>query len=241
MNKKIKIENISNYFHHKNFFSTNEVYEYFKKIKPEIKRSTVRWFIYKLIQQGLLQRVGHGIYSLGEERKFITSLNNKQKEIAFRIKEQFPFITYCIWDTSVLTEFYRHLNINNFFIVEVEKDAVSALFYFLKESNKSTFKEPSKEIVEDFILNTETAVVVKPLISEAPLNIVDKIQVPSLEKILVDLYADKDLFYFLHGNELLNIFKSAFDKYTINSNRLFRYAKRRNKKDQIKNILDQIH
>ena len=38
-----------------------------------------------------------------------------------------------------------------------------------------------------------------------------------VEKLLVDLYCEKDLFYFLQGQELVNIFGNAFDKYTINS------------------------
>jgi hypothetical protein len=57
-----------------------------------------------------------------------------------------------------------------------------------------------------------------------------------LEKILVDFYADTDTFYYLQGNEILNIYHSAFEKYTINRYRLMRYAKRRNKDIAIRNI-----
>jgi hypothetical protein len=64
--------------------------------------------------------------------------------------------------------------------------------------------------------------------------------VPVIEKILVDLCADSDIFSFLQGSEMLNIFENALGKYTVNTNRLLRYAKRRNKEKDIRNILNQI-
>jgi hypothetical protein len=45
----------------------------------------------------------------------------------------------------------------------------------------------------------------------------------------------------LQGHELLNIFESALGKYTVNTDRLLRYAKRRNKKEELQKILNQIN
>ena len=57
---------------------------------------------------------------------------------------------------------------------------------------------------------------------------------PTLEKILVDIIADEELFAAQQG-ELEFIFKSAFDKYNINESKMKRYASRRNRKTEIKN------
>jgi len=57
--------------------------------------------------------------------------------------------------------------------------------------------------------------------------------VPALKKILVDLYADIDLFSFIQGNELFHITKNAIEKYSINYGKLLRYATRRAKKEEI--------
>lgn len=40
---------------------------------------------------------------------------------------------------------------------------------------------------------------------------------------------------------MLNIFESALGKYTVNRDRLLRYAKRRNKKEELQRILNQIN
>jgi hypothetical protein len=131
---------------------------------------------------------------------------------------------------------------HDFLLVEVEREAIDSVFYFVKEINKDkyTFKEPLHEMMEMFVLESKGSIIVKSLTSEAPLQDVDHITVPAIEKILVDLYADSDIFSFLQGSEMLNIFESALGKYTVNTNRLLRYAKRRNKEKDIRNILNQI-
>ena len=94
--------------------------------------------------------------------------------------------------------------------------------------------------MENFVLDSRDAVIIKPLVSEAPLQETDALTLPALEKILVDLVADAETFFFLQGHEMLNIFASALGKYTVNTDRLLRYAKRRNKKEQLQRILNQI-
>ena len=52
------------------------------------------------------------------------------------------------------------------------------------------------------------------------------IRIPTLEKLLVDIQKDAD-FDYLRGAESLYMYQMAFDLYTINTQRLMRYAKRR--------------
>ena len=96
-------------------------------------------------------------------------------------------------------------------------------------------------MVEEFISSQKNSVVIKTLISESPLQTIKNIPTSSLEKLLVDLYCDKNLFYFLQGNELVNVFRNAFDKYTINQSKLLRYADRRQKKIQIEELIKSIN
>lgn len=64
---------------------------------------------------------------------------------------------------------------------------------------------------------------VKNLVSEAPLQEVSGVPMPTLEKLLVDILRDTDFFY-LQGSESDRIIENAFNLYTINRNRPFRYA-----------------
>jgi len=133
------------------------------------------------------------------------------------------------------------LAVYDFLLVEAERETIDAVFHFIKETHKNTFKEPSRDIMENFVFDGKDAVIVKSLISEAPLQDADAVNVPTIEKILVDLVADAEIFFFLQGHEILNIFESALGKYTVNTDRLLRYAKRRNKKEELQKILLQIN
>ncbi len=63
---------------------------------------------------------------------------------------------------------------------------------------------------------------------------------PTLEKLLVDILRDTDFFY-LQGSESDHIFENAFNLYTINRNRLFRYADRRKVQERIIVILENLN
>jgi hypothetical protein len=233
-------DTIFKYFANRKSFTTNDVYGFFSQTQPNIKRATVNWRIYNLVQQGLLKRSGRGIYSLGQEKSFSPILNKKQKNIFSLVKNKFPLITFCCWHTSVLKEFFQHVFMYDFLLVEVERETIDSIFHFIKETNNNTFKEPSRDMMDNFVLESKDAIVIKSLTSESPLQKVDNITVPAIEKILVDLYADSEIFFFLQGSEMLNIFTNAMEKYTVNTDRLLRYAKRRNKKEKLKKILTQI-
>lgn len=70
-------------------------------------------------------------------------------------------------------------------------------------------------------------VVVKALVSQAPLARQEGYYVPTLEKLLVDIRKDKD-FYYMQGIEASYMTDTARQMYVINEQKLQRYAKRRN-------------
>jgi len=98
-----------------------------------------------------------------------------------------------------LKEFFQHFAVYDFLLIETERETIDAVFHFIKETNKNTFKEPSRDMMENFVFDGKDAVIVKSLISEAPLQDVDAVTVPTIEKILVDLVADSETFFFLSG------------------------------------------
>jgi hypothetical protein len=66
------------------------------------------------------------------------------------------------------------------------------------------------------------------LVSEAPLTEIDKIAIPTIEKLLIDCLIDKDLFA-AQQDELENIYQTVFEKYIVNLNKSRRYARRRDR------------
>lgn len=133
-----------------------------------------------------------------------------------------------------------HQPLNSHLIVEVEKAGLKSVFYNLKESNYPVFLDPNRDIIENYIPINKQAIIIKQIISESPLLQMKNILTASLEKILVDVFCDKDLFDAYQGNEMRTIFREAISKYTINMNRMIRYANRRGKKEKFINYLNAI-
>lgn len=74
-------------------------------------------------------------------------------------------------------------------------------------------------------------ILVKPLITESPLRNEDGINVPVLEKILVDHEADRE-YASLTDEDIQREFQRAFEIYRVNTSRLLRYAARKGEKEQ---------
>lgn len=155
------------------------------------------------------------------------------------IINSFPFIELCIWNTLTINEFSQHQSNRRFFIIETDKDTNESIFYFLKERYSDVFLHPNKAILEQYVFDIPNAIIIKPLLSESPLQEVKKVNTITLEKMLVDIYCDTDLFEAFQGNEKKIIYSEAFKKYTINSNKLLRYASRRGRKDEIEELVMQ--
>lgn len=205
-----------------------------------MKRNTIDWRIHQLKKLNILYRVSRGCYSLKEQNEFKPVIDEKLLCLYEKITKHFPFIELCIWHTKWFNEFMRH-QIGSFSIlIEVDRDSVDSVFYYLREEYDNLFLNPSTEILEKYGSNKKETIIIKPLISEAPILEIDKIQIAPLEKLLVDLTSDK-LFEAYQGQELENIYQSALEKYTINKPQMLRYANRRNKKKEVMHKLKGIN
>ncbi len=235
----IKAEDLMKHFKEHESFTTSDIHDFFADQEPDIKRATVNWRIYDLVQKGVLKRIGRGIYTIGNKKNFIPVQHTGQQEISSLIKKEFPLINFCLWHSSLLNQFYHHIVAHDFMVVETERDVVDAVYYNLKDSYNNIFREPSRQVMEDFVFENSDSVIVKHLISEAPLQTVDLFQVPTIEKLLVDFLSDTNIFFFLQGMELVNVFKNVMESYTVNMDRLKRYARRRNREYEVKEIIGQ--
>lgn len=75
------------------------------------------------------------------------------------------------------------------------------------------------------------------MISGAPLLEKEKIVIPTLEKLLVDMLIDTALFS-AQQNEKEFIMRSALEKVTLNELKMRRYAERRNREKEINKLLN---
>lgn len=127
-----------------------------------------------------------------------------------------------------------------YILVEVEKDAAQSVFFYLKEHKTPVFIEPTEDFIEKYFPDQQETIIVKSLVSEAPLQTINNINIPTIEKILVDIFCDDIIFAAQQGSEMKTIFLEALSKYTVNESRIMRYADRRRKKESFREYLNSI-
>ncbi|MBV6512440.1 MAG: hypothetical protein FMNOHCHN_01937 [Ignavibacteriaceae bacterium] len=235
--EKLLIDKIEHRFSGKPFFEAREIAAFYRMKEKEISPAAINWRIHFLVRSGVFQRIGKGKYVLGKGRSYFPEISGTLKTLFLRVTEEFPYSDVCIWNTSWFNEFMLHQPARFFTIIEISKETSEAAFYFLKDLKKQVFLEPDEEILEKYLSGDREAFVVKPLVTEAPTQIIKGVTTVTLEKMLVDIFCGEDIFAVQQGTELKTIFREALIKYTVNHSKMMRYADRRGKKEQLGRFL----
>lgn len=220
--------------------NSNDLDNFYKSIDPMVKQSTVNWRVYNLVQEGILTRVGRGKFILGAGRSFIPKIDSRAKALYNRLTKQFPYLQVCIWHTSIFNELMLHQQGRFYTLVEVEKEATESVFYFLREVHLNVFLDPGLDILNRYAQGGKDIIIIKPLVSEAPMQKVDGVNTVSIEKLMVDIFCDDLIFAAQQGAEMEFIFTEAYSRYTVNESRMLRYADRRRKKTAFDSYLKRI-
>jgi hypothetical protein len=229
----IYIEDIQLLFQKQKEVDRESIIKFIRK-KSTIESST--YLLNKLIKTKIIQRTGYGKYALWEkEKRYVPYLDNFEKEIYQLVKKEKPLLQTCVWRDSIINEFMLHQPGIFFIFVEVERMGVDAVFDLLRNNYPKVYKQPSAEVFDNYVTYQNNAIIVIPLISEAPLTQVDDVPTISLEKLLVDLVRETKLHEAVQGAELTYVFREVINKYTLNKTKLLRYASRRG----VKNLVEE--
>jgi len=229
-------------FKDRNYFSREELFDFYRYFEPELKEGTFGWRIYDLKNRNIIKPLKRGFYVISYKPKYIPDISPSLLKIANQLTERFDEIKHCIWETAWLNEFAQHQTSRSMHLIEIEKGFEESLFYELKDTMRGeVFLNPDKKAIDFYISESNQPVIIKKLLTRAPLSKKTekkiKFYIPTLEKILVDLFADERLFYYLQGSELMCIYENALTSYTINFTKLFSYAKRREREQDIKQFM----
>lgn len=231
MNKKELIKKIPN-----TNISRDDIYQAVLSLDNTFNHSELSRLINQLIKEGLLYKIKYNQYTKEsnqtiEKDIFTGNYSNYTKNISNKLSQEFPFLNYQIWELSWLNEFTNHLLGNNIIFIDSQKDGCEFIVSSLiqDENNKVLLKPIDKEL--NYYISNNT-IIVNTLISETPVNALQPHEA-TLEKIIVDLFASKTLNGLISKADYPNIFEEMFHKYNINTNKLLRYARRRNKEKEI--------
>lgn len=220
-------------------FSRDELFSFFKQYEPNLKEGTFGWRIYDLKQKHIIKDVKKGFYTLEQKQPFRPVPDAMIDQLSNFLQNSFLFHFYNVWTTAWLNELIELQATSFLYILEVDKDSMNEVFFALKDKGRfqNLFLKPDKRVIETYISELSEAIIIEPMITRAPVFKTKNIIFPTLEKILVDLYCDKELFFAYQGYQLVNIFEASMEKYLINYSRLFNYAKRRKREEALKSFL----
>ena len=192
----------------------------------------------RLLKTGQITRIERGLYRLSNDvrENFSVLCSEEMKQINQQIKTQFPFANYCLWSASTLMPYMHHIPNLNLLFVDVEREVAESVFNLLNsDSKKRVFLKPSRTDIERYISSNDV-IIIRPLISESPLQMIEGINTPRIEKVLVDIVVDVE-FSFLQGSEINYVYTTIFEKHNVNKNKLLRYATRRGRKEEVEQRL----
>jgi hypothetical protein len=214
----------------------SDLRDFFHRHSQATTEQSFRRFLYKLEKLQTLTPIGAGVYAFHgqtalatpKKKHFSPTCSQELLKLNAKFLEAFPYAHYLIWETRVLHEFMLLQPGQSFYILETEKDVCESAFNYLSgEYAGRAFLEPTRVTMERYVLQQPESVIITRLITESPKRTVKGIPFPKLEKILVDIFAEKDFYYFFQGDELAYIFENVFSSYWVSERTLFRYARRR--------------
>lgn len=229
-------DTIANAFQDKKLLTKSELRAWLEGVYPEVSEETLNWRIHDLKSKGILESPGRGMYRMATREEFTPVFSNLSRRIAAMLAKELPLVKVCIWETRWMNAWMELQPAYNWTLVEADKDALDAIFNHLTGLSKKVYLQPSRSIMELYVLSLNEAVIVKPLVSEAPLMREGKITTAAPEKILVDIAAEPEIFVGQQG-ELEHIFENMFSQILIHQNRLLRYARRRKQEERVMKLI----
>lgn len=218
----------------------SQVLAFYHHHTPTLKQPTLDGRIHQLVQQGLLISAGRGRYALATTpvRPNYRPQPDDQLKTVWRYLKPLQLPEGCLWSTACLNEFTQHLTASHFLVVEVPRDYLSAVFIHLQNRyHRRTFLNPKPEVLAYYVKETVRPILVIPSVSRAPVQRINGVSIPRLEKLLVDLYSCPSLFSAYQGHELMTIFTNARRQYFLDERTMLCYAQRRHKADELRKFL----
>ena len=232
-------EVILNHMESQKSYTHRKLVDELKRVKPGLSGSTYHWAISNLVRKGAITRQGYDSYSLftgSQKEEYIPDYSNTSIELIELISKEYPYVQFTVFETVLMNDFLNHLVAQNTVFLQVEKESSIYVFRFLQEHGiQNVMYKPDKR---DFDLYwSRDCVIITDLISEAPLRTADP-HVILLEKMLVDMLADKLISTTYSKSEYPDVIEQAESQYLLDKARMLRYARRRNREETIARYIE---
>jgi len=220
-------------------YCRKEIIDELRMLRKDLSESTYNWALNGLLRGGSLTKLGYDSYSLSPgitEDVYMPVYSDAAKGLIGLIAEKYPYVKFTVFETVLMNEFLNHLIVQNTVFLQVEKESSIYIFRFLQEQGiQNVLYKPRQN--EFNLYWSKGCIIVTDMISEAPIRS-DKPHSIMLEKMLVDVLADKLISITFSKAELPDIYEQAQSRYRLDKVRMLRYARRRNRQDVLLKYLE---
>lgn len=203
------------------YFDLSSVRGWLKGARLPCAPATLNRYMFELTQAGVIWGAGRGWYS------FIpTPFELDSAPVASMIAEiqgKFPFLDFACWSTQQVNPHMHHMLGKFVTFVEAPRDTMSSVFDLVKGKGFTAYLDPSKREVRKVFSVDERTVVVRPLVTKAPVQA----HALRIEGILVDLSMELRTLPLLDIQEYSRMVANLVSSQRIDMAELISYARRR--------------
>lgn len=195
--------------------------------KRKIPPATLYTTLYRFVEAKKLFDAGRGWYSTIQTP--FKPQDDSVKAIVRQVEKQFPQLQFSVWSSEQLQPFAHHLMSRFTTFLYTESDAIVPAAEFLQNQKHTVYPNPKQTEVEKYVAASDRRIIIRQLVTEEPVEG----HFATIEKVLIDLYLEKDRLFLMDLAEFKRIFENVVFAHRINMGRLFRYAGRRKVKARI--------
>lgn len=189
---------------------------------PGLAMPSVYSKIRSLVESGRLSRIGQGKYLPVHKPPYPYSVTPWMQEVNLYLHNACIGVNYCICQKG-----------KNLFV-----EAANSDLYPIENALKEVFIKVAREKEAILLLpGLEGYIILKPLVSDAPVIIENDVPVPSVEKEIVD-YLERNK---KTPEAIMPLFQKTMEVYPVNTSRLNRYAARRGLSEELSGCMDSLN
>ena len=205
----------------KKYFSLKKLKEDLYKQVPDFNPATLKKNLSRFKKDNILFSAGRGWYSFLPD---VFELDTKPiRNIINLLNREFPLLEFNVWSTEQLLPYFHHIPTRFFTFIYAERDYLQTIYERLILKGKKVILNPSRQEAEKIFNVERDTFILRPSITEEPIeNNHSKI-----EKVLVDLYIEKDNLQFIDEWEYERIFENIASRNSIYIDVIHYYIRRR--------------
>jgi len=221
------------------YCSIDEIVAFIESQGENTPRKTIIWNVNDLVRQGKAVRIGRGVYGFISKKRFKPEMSEETRRACSILQKQFKYLVVTVTDSGMLGQFMNLQPFSTVVVIETRKSAVSSVLSELRRGGVDAYAKRDYAKLKRYVVSSQPFLVRTELVVNPSLIQEENYRSSNLEKLLVDIVCDDDIYGQYQGEELINIYSNATDRYAVNYSQMLKYATARKKKAVVQKMLQE--